>query len=282
MLSDIKLVSLHKNLLPLDQFLFMDTLWLYSTLFTKQPPNWQGFMSQVVDGHFECTAVVFNLMVPLNSETNESMYSTVLFVKEQARSAGKCCATLIFDQPLYLKSNKIKYDSGDEFKSIYLRLNGFHLLSSFLGPGCKLFEGAGIDEIWCTVYAKKSIPKMIEGKVYSKCLRACLLTDAALHLTLLHTDIERKSKKEDEEQISDNDCYKEMDVDNNIFSTIAQWSTNPAETDNDVSDSINYVEETESTTEEVNQIISFSKSGPLSERVNVMAEVSKKVLSKKD
>ena len=130
--------------------------------------------------------------------------------------------------------------------------------------------------------AKKSIPKMIEGKAYAKCLRVCLLKDAALNLTLLHTDIESTSKNEDEEQISDNDCYKEMDIDNNIFSTTAQWSTNPTETDNDVSDSINSVEETEYTAEEVNQIISFSRSGPLSERVNVMEEVSEKVLSKKE
>ena len=73
-----------------------------------------------------------------------------------------------------------------------------------------------------------------------------------------------------------------MDVDDNIFSTIAQWSTNPTETDNDAPDIINPVEETESTTEEVNQIILFPRSGPLSERVTVVAEVSKKVLSKKN
>ena len=163
-----------------------------------------------------------------------------------------------------------------------MRLDGFYQLMSFLGAGCKLFEGGGIEEIWCTVYPKKSIPKMIEGKAYAKCLRACLLTDAALHLTLLHTDIDSTSKKEDEKQISDNDCSEEMDVDDNIFSTISQWSTNPTETDNDVPDIINSVEKTESTTEEVNQIISFRSSGPLSERVNVMADVSEKVSSKKD
>ena len=84
------------------------------------------------------------------------------------------------------------------------------------------FEGGGIEEIWCTVYAKKSIPKMIEGKAYAKCLRACLLADAALRLTLIHTDIESTLKREDKEQISDNDCNEEMDVDDNIFSTIAQ------------------------------------------------------------
>ena len=98
------------------------------------------------------------------------------------------------------------------------------------------------------MYVKKSIPKIIEGKTCAKCLRAYLLTDAALHLTLLHADIESTSKKEDKEQISDNHSSEEMDVDDNIFSIIAQWSANPAETDNDVPDIINSVEETESTT----------------------------------
>ena len=130
--------------------------------------------------------------------------------------------------------------------------------------------------------AKKSIPKIIEGKACAKCLRACLLTDAALYLTLLHADIESTSKKENKEQISDNHCSVEMDVDDNIFSIMAQWSANPAETDNNVPDIINAVEETESTTLEVNQIISFPRTSPLSERVNVMAQVSEKVLSKKD
>ena len=36
---------------------------------------------------------------------------------------------------------------------------------------------------------------MTEGKAYANCLRACLLTDAALHLTLLHTDIEVHQKR---------------------------------------------------------------------------------------
>ena len=118
---------------------------------------------------------------------------------------------------------------------------------SFLGAGCKLFEGGRIEAICCTVCAKKSLPKMTEGKAYAKCLRACLLTDAAPHLTLLDTDIEKTSKKEDEEQISDNDCSEEMNVDDKIFSIIAQWSTN--HTDNDFPDIINSVEETESTTD---------------------------------
>ena len=46
-------------------------------------------------------------------------------------------------------------------------------------------EGSGLEDLWATVYACNSLPKMMDGKAYTKTLRACLLTDAALHLTLI-------------------------------------------------------------------------------------------------
>ena len=61
------------------------------------------------------------------------------------------------------------------------------MLMSFLGAGCKLMEGSGLDDLWATAYARGSLPKMMEGKAYTKCLRACLLSDAALHTVLLET-----------------------------------------------------------------------------------------------
>ena len=56
---------------------------------------------------------------------------------------------------------------------------------SFMGAGCKLMQDAGLKKVWSTVYKENSLPKMLEGKAYSHCLRACLLTDNALHFTLL-------------------------------------------------------------------------------------------------
>ncbi len=86
----------------------MDTLWLYSSRQFSNPPNWQGFVSEVVKGDCQCSAVMYNPMVQLNPQTNEAVYSTLLFVGAQAKKAGMCCATLTFDQPLYAKGYKIK------------------------------------------------------------------------------------------------------------------------------------------------------------------------------
>ena len=51
-------------------------------------------------------------------------------------------------------------------------------------------EDSGLEDLWATSCARKSLPKMMEGKAYTKTLRACLLTDAALHLVLLKHDID--------------------------------------------------------------------------------------------
>ena len=51
---------------------------------------------------------------------------------------------------------------------------------SFVGAGCELIKDSGLDGLWLL-----SMPKMMEGKIYTKTLRACLLTDAALNISLL-------------------------------------------------------------------------------------------------
>ena len=95
-----------------------------------------------------------------------------------------CCGSLTFDQPLYLKANHLKHSHLDE--KIHARVGGFYQLTSFLGAGCKLSEGSGIEELWENIYAKNTIAKMT-GKAYTKCIRAWFLTDNALRLTLMRS-----------------------------------------------------------------------------------------------
>ena len=101
--------------------------------------------------------MIYNPMIPLNPQTDESVYSTMLFVDLQARKAGMCCATLTFDQPLYLKSYKIKQDNLSDFNKIFLHPDGLHQLMSFLGAGSKFMEASGLEELWAE--CKKVTPK---------------------------------------------------------------------------------------------------------------------------
>ena len=91
------------------------------------------------------------------------------------------CGNLTFDQPLYLKSFKIKQGNHPQFQHLFFRVGGFHQLMSFVGARCKLMGDSGLDGLWLTIYAKNSLPKMMD----SKTLRSCSLTDAALHISPL-------------------------------------------------------------------------------------------------
>ena len=72
------------------------------------------------------TSAVYNTIISLNLQTNEAVFSTLTFVQVQATKAGMCCGMLTFDQPLYLKSFKIKQEHHPDFKNICLCLGGFH------------------------------------------------------------------------------------------------------------------------------------------------------------
>ena len=173
---DLNMRLIPKIRIPVDSFEHLDLLWSISSRFCRYPPNWQGFMSKVVNGGSEmmkCTTVIYNPMIPLNPSTDDAVYSTMCFVLKQAKLAGLCCATLTFDQPLFFKCIKIKHDSGESFKHLFVRLGGFHQLMSFLGAGCKHLEAGGLEELWGTVYARDSLPKMIDGKAYGLFVNRC-------------------------------------------------------------------------------------------------------------
>ena len=131
-----------------------------------------------------------------------------------------CCTGLTFDQPLYWKASEIEEDKSPEFDKIHLKLGGFHQLMSFMGAGCKLMEDAGLFQLWSTVYKENSIPKMLEGKAYSRCLRACLLTDSALHYMLLQQkeDTNTTNTMSAHQVLDTFDEHDELiDLDGNVF-----------------------------------------------------------------
>ena len=82
------------------------------------------------------------------------------FFKQQTKQKRVCCTSHTFELPLFWKASEIRV-------------------------GCKLMQDAGLKGVWSTVYKENFLPKMFEGKVYSRCLRVCLLKDTALHFMLL-------------------------------------------------------------------------------------------------
>ena len=68
--------------------------------------------------------------------------------------------------------------------SVVVRLRGFISLC-LMGAIGKIMAGSGLKELWCTIYANDSTPKMITGHHHAQALRAHFLTQIALQKTLL-------------------------------------------------------------------------------------------------
>ena len=124
---------------------YRDYLWTIGMQVNSKFPNWQGFMSSYTKGGVcELTTVIFNPMIPLNPDTDDSVYSTICFVKEAANKAKQCCYVLTFDCPLYMRAYRIKTNTC-EFNKLFLRLGGFHTVMSSLGSIYKFMEGSGLE-----------------------------------------------------------------------------------------------------------------------------------------
>ena len=105
--DQMKFVQLEPIKMDKVTFVLVDTFWASMRHFSQHPPSWQGFMSQLTKETSQCTTVIYNPMLPLNPQTNEAVYSTMLDVMQQAKQI-EICASLTFDQPLYLKASRIK------------------------------------------------------------------------------------------------------------------------------------------------------------------------------
>ena len=99
--------------------------------FKKQQPSWSGFMQKYLNGdHSGKATVTFLPIINLNPSDESCIYSTLLFVEQQAQQLNIPTPCITFDQPLFIKAFEI---SKAKSMNIVIRLGGFHLLISFLG-----------------------------------------------------------------------------------------------------------------------------------------------------
>lgn len=66
-LNNVILKQLKPISISISQFLNIDNLWLSMTLFNSPVPNWQGFMSKITHGLYDCSTIIYNPMIPTES-----------------------------------------------------------------------------------------------------------------------------------------------------------------------------------------------------------------------
>ena len=142
-------------------------------------PNWSGFM-QCCTTKFDnpsISTIDYLPMIDLNPNSTTCIYSTLLYVINQASKLNILTPSITFDQPLYKKAREI---TKAENLNIVILLGGFHTQMSFFGSIGYLMKGSGIADVFGEVYATNTVESMLSGKSYSRALRAHLMLQSAL------------------------------------------------------------------------------------------------------
>ena len=151
---------------------------------TKARPNWLGFMQSVCGGsHPGACHIKFLSLVDRNPADYDCIYSTLLYVSDQARTLGLPTVCITFDQPLYIKALDVTLKAELD---VVVRLGGFHTLMSFMGSLGHIMRGSGIEEALLLLYGENTIEHVLSGKAYAKAVRAHFLIQSALVQLLIH------------------------------------------------------------------------------------------------
>ena len=164
----------------------LELLWHVGWYFRSSSnprPCWSGFMQDVVKGVHPPSAD-FRLLpiIDLNPNDRSCIYSTLLFVEQQAERLNIPVPCLTFDQPLWIKAVELV---AAERLNIVCRLGGFHLLMSFLGSIGSLMGGSGLAEALESIYGPNATRQILTGKSYARAIRAHVLVESALYVLLL-------------------------------------------------------------------------------------------------
>ena len=159
--------------------------------FKKQQPSWSGFVQKYLTGdHSGKATVTFLPIINLNPSNESCIYSTLLFVEQQAQQLNIPTPCITFDQPLFIKAFEI---SKAKSMNIVIRLGGFHLLMmSFLGGIGTIIGGSELVETMEAIYAQNSVVHMLDGKAYARALRCHFLIESSLQQIILNKMIYEK------------------------------------------------------------------------------------------
>ena len=182
-----------------------NVIWQIGYFFKKEQPQWSGFMQRNLSGNHPCKAnFCFLPIINLNSSDESCIFSTLVFIENQAKTLNIPTACVTFDQPLYIKAFEI---AEAKKMKIVLRLGGFHMLMSFLGETGTVMKGSGLQEVMETIYAGNTVNYMMDGKAYAGAVRCHLIIDAVLHEILLKKFIYEESEMEKEDLCQLKDAY---------------------------------------------------------------------------
>ena len=175
LLDYVKLKPRRELLLPYTriQSVVLDQLWAASTFNRKAMQS--GFMQNISQGVHEGQKKIAILpIMDLNPSDYLCIYSTLLFVQDQARQLDIKTTCLTFDQLLWQKAQEIVVIKSLDF---IILSGGFHTLMSFAGTISHFMKGSGLSEALGIIYGENTVNKMLSGKSIACALRGLFLTE---------------------------------------------------------------------------------------------------------
>lgn len=140
-------------------------------------------MQDISKGIFPGQSVINMLpIIDLDPTNMTCIFSTPLFITEQATKLGINTPVVTFDQPLWLNATEIITDKS---MSMVLLLGGFHMLMSFMGSIGTIMENSGLSTVLETIYGSVSVKHMLTGKAIAMSLRGNFIVESALMAHLL-------------------------------------------------------------------------------------------------
>ena len=157
-----------------------DLLWLYGKL-----PGWTGYLEQLTKNeiNFSTSQVMFLPFIDHPASNVDTIYTTLLYALDIAKSHGQKTCVITFDQPLYSKAREMvaASDSSSNLCKVVVKLGGLHMLMSFLGSIGYIMDGTGPKECRGNkIYAPTSVDKMLSGHAYARSIRGHILVRFAL------------------------------------------------------------------------------------------------------
>ena len=150
-----------------DSALLWNSTWSFCSCDDLRP-SWTGFIQDVSTGtHPPLSGITMLPIIDLNPSNETCIYSTLLYVKDQAKQLNVPMICITFDQSLWRKAVEI-IDANS--MGIVCRLVGFHMMS-FLGSIGSIMDGSGLSELLGTVYGQSSVSHLISGNAVSRAVR---------------------------------------------------------------------------------------------------------------
>jgi len=151
-------------------------------------------MQHVCTGNNTVSAVSVLPLIDLNLSDINCIFSTLVFIQQQAEKLSITTPCVTFDQPLWVKAVDIILANR---MNIVCRLGGFHTIMSFLGSIGMVMAGSGISDAFETCYGSSTVQQMLSGKQVSRAVRGHLLLASALRLKLLQFILPSRSTSHD-------------------------------------------------------------------------------------